>query len=309
MVGRTGSERVASMRDGSAKRGAAHAEGAELASRTRAPIVRRPRKAESEAGDTADSRLFVAALARGLEILGSFRIGDGPLGNQELARRSGLPKPTVSRMTHTLTQLGYLAFDQRTETYELGGRALSLGYAAISNLDIRRVARPIVEEVVERGNVHVALTIRDKLMILAVETWEGKSLVGLRLSPGARMPIATTAGGKALLATLGEGEREAILDQVRRQHGDEWPRIRRSVEDAAREIERHGYCLSLGEWQSDINGAGAGIRLPNGSVYALALGGPAYLVGREQLVTESGPMLAAAARRIEAQLGAEGKRR
>lgn len=274
----------------------------------RPPIARRPRRAESEAADAADSRLFVAALARGLEILGSFRIGDGPLGNQELARRSGLPKPTVSRMTHTLTQLGYLTFDPRTETYELGGRTLSLGYAAISNLDIRRVARPIIEEIVERGNVHVALTIRDKLMILAIETWEGKSLVGLRLAPGARMPIATTAGGKAYLATIGEGERDAILDQVRRQHGDEWSRIQRSVRDAAREMESHGYCLSLGEWQSDINGAGAAIRLPNGSVYALALGGPAYLVSREQLRSESGPMLAAAARRIEAQLGAEAQR-
>lgn len=285
------------------------ADAAELVSaRPRAPIVRRPRKAEGEPGGAGDSRLFVAALARGLEILGAFRIGDRPLGNQELARRSGLPKPTVSRMTHTLTQLGYLTFDPRTETYELGGRTLSLGYAAISNLDIRRVAQPIIAEIVERGNLHVALTIRDKLMILAVETWEGKSLVGLRLAPGARMPIATTAGGKAYLATVAEAEREAILDQVRRQHGDEWPRIRRSVEEAAREIERNGYCLSLGEWQSDINGAGAAIRLPNGSVYALALGGPAYLVDRDQLVTESGPMLAAAARRIEARLGAEAQR-
>ena len=272
----------------------------------RTPIARRPRKADNDAGEAADSRLFVAALARGLDILGSFRIGDGPLGNQELARRSGLPKPTVSRMTHTLTQLGYLTFDPRNETYELGGR--TLGYAAISNVDIRRVARPIIEEIVAIGNVHVALTIRDKLMILAVETWEGKSLVGLRLAPGARMPIATTAGGKAYLATIAEAEREAILDQVRKQHGDEWPRIRRSVEEASREVERNGYCLSLGEWQSDINGAGAGIRLPNGSVYALALGGPAYLVSREQLRSESGPMLAAAARRIEAQLGAEAQR-
>ncbi|WP_410315050.1 helix-turn-helix domain-containing protein, partial [Klebsiella pneumoniae] len=30
------------------------------------------------------------------------------LGNQELAKKTGLPKPTVSRLTHTLTRLGYL---------------------------------------------------------------------------------------------------------------------------------------------------------------------------------------------------------
>lgn len=268
-------------------------------------IARRPRKIEAVDGDVADSRLFVAALARGLEILSSFRIGDGPLGNQELARRSGLPKPTVSRMTHTLTQLGYLTFDPRTETYELGGRTVSLGYAAISNVDIRRVARPLLEEIADRGNVHIALAIRDKLMLLAVDTWEGRSLVGLRMPPGTRMPIATTAGGKAYLAAVSTTERAEILDRVRAQHGDEWPRIERSVEKAAREMERRGFCLSLGEWQSDINAVGAAVHLPNGSVYALALGGPAYLVQRDQLEDEFGPLLAAAARQIEAQLGAE----
>lgn len=276
----------------------------------RPPATRRPRKGELDGHALPESRLFVTALARGLDILGAFRIGDGPLGNQELAHRSGLPKPTVSRMTHTLTQLGYLNFDPRAETYELGGRTLSLGYAAISNMDIRRVARPVMQEIAERENVHIALAIRDKLMILAVETCEGKSLVGLRLPPGARMPIATTSGGKAYLASVTEEERGKIMDEVRRNHGEEWPRIRRSVEQAIQEIATSGYCLSLGEWQSDINGAGAAIVLPNGSgVYALALGGPAYLVGPDQLRSEYGPMLARAARRIEADLGAEAKLR
>lgn len=276
----------------------------------RAPATRRPRKIDPDGQDLPDSRLFVTALARGLDILGAFRIGDGPLGNQELAHRSGLPKPTVSRMTHTLTQLGYLNFDPRAETYELGGRTLSLGYAAISNMDIRRVARPLMQEIAERENVHIALGIRDKLMVLAVETCEGKSLIGLRLPPGSRMPIATTSGGKAYLAAVSKEERATVMDEVRRNYGEEWPRIRRSVDQAIQEIATHGYCLSLGEWQSDINGVGAAIVLPNGSgVYVLALGSPAYLVGPDQLRTEYGPMLAKAARRIEADLGAEAKSR
>lgn len=276
-------------------------------SSTRGPAVtRRPRKAAGDASDKAESRLFVTALQRGLDILSAFRIGDGPLGNQELAHRSGLTKPTVSRMTHTLTQLGYLTFDQRSEMYQLGGRTLCLGYAAISNLDIRRVAQPVMHDLAQRANLHIALVIRDKLMALAVETCEGKSLVGLRMAPGARMPLATTAGGKAYLATVPKAERDSILEEVHRQHGDEWQSIRHAIGQASRDMAAHGFCVSLGEWQKDINGAGAAIVLPNGrGVYALALGGPAYLVNREQLQTEYGPMLADAARQIEARLGAE----
>ena len=51
-------------------------------------------------------RQFVTALARGLELLRCFTPSESVLGNQELARKTGLPKPTITRMTHTLTRLG-----------------------------------------------------------------------------------------------------------------------------------------------------------------------------------------------------------
>jgi DNA-binding IclR family transcriptional regulator len=54
-------------------------------------------------------RQFVNGLARGLEVLRAFRPDDGPLGNHALAERTGLPRSTVSRLTYTLTSLGYLS--------------------------------------------------------------------------------------------------------------------------------------------------------------------------------------------------------
>ena len=56
-----------------------------------------------------NDRKFVTALARGLEVLRVFTPTEGLLGNGEIAERTGLPKPTVSRLTYTLTKLGYLA--------------------------------------------------------------------------------------------------------------------------------------------------------------------------------------------------------
>jgi len=58
-------------------------------------------------------RKFVTALARGLEVLRAFTPTEGLLGNGEIAERTGLPKPTVSRLTYTLTKLGYLAHVER----------------------------------------------------------------------------------------------------------------------------------------------------------------------------------------------------
>jgi DNA-binding IclR family transcriptional regulator len=266
---------------------------------------RRPRASEKgEVAEDAGGRLFVTALARGLEVLSAFRAGDGALGNLELARRTELPKPTISRITHTLTQLGYLAYNSRLGTYELGGRTLTLSYAALANLDIRRVARPIMQHLAEKHNLHIALAVRDKLMMLNVETCEGHGLVGLRLAPGSRVPIAVTAIGKAYLTAISEDERDRVLDAIRRQYGDDWPLIKRSIENSIRDVEERGFCVSTGEWRKDINAVGAPIAAPGGgAIYALSFGGPAYLVSQDQLEHEFGPALAAAANEIGTSLG------
>ena len=89
---------------------------------------------DEEAGK---DRQFVNALARGLEILRCFRPGEVYLANTELSKRTGLPKPTISRLTHTLTTLGYLDFSAELGKYQLGSGVLALGYSLLSGMDIR----------------------------------------------------------------------------------------------------------------------------------------------------------------------------
>jgi hypothetical protein len=58
-------------------------------------------------------RQFATTLARGLEVLRCFTPLEPLLGNKEISVRTGLPKPTVSRLTYTLTKLGYLRHNIR----------------------------------------------------------------------------------------------------------------------------------------------------------------------------------------------------
>jgi DNA-binding IclR family transcriptional regulator len=73
----------------------------------------------------ATDRKFVVALSRGLDVLRAFHPRDGLLGNQEIAARTNLPKPTVSRLTYTLTKLGYLTQVARFEKYQLAPPAMA----------------------------------------------------------------------------------------------------------------------------------------------------------------------------------------
>src|SRR5690242_15148932 len=100
-------------------------------------------------------RQFVIALARGLDVLRAFTPQDGLLGNHEIAARTGLPRPTISRLTHTLTRLGYLKHSERLGKYQLGTAVLSLGYAVLANIGLRQVARPLMQELADQVNASV----------------------------------------------------------------------------------------------------------------------------------------------------------
>jgi len=72
-------------------------------------------------------RKFVATLAKGLDLLRTFQTRIGPLSNKELVALTGYPKATVSRMTYTLVETGYLQ-QNRDGRFEISARVLSLGY-------------------------------------------------------------------------------------------------------------------------------------------------------------------------------------
>ena len=105
-------------------------------------------------------RHFVTALARGLDVLASFRTGDQLLGNKELAERCQLPKSTVARLTHTLTRLGYLIHVEEEAKYRLGMATFTLGSTMVAQLDVREVAQPLMQKLADRVRAEVSLGTR-----------------------------------------------------------------------------------------------------------------------------------------------------
>lgn len=253
-------------------------------------------------GKTKD-RQFVTALARGLEVLRVFTPKHALLGNQEIAARTGLPKPTISRLTHTLTRLGYLAYSERLGKYQLATGVLGLGYSVLSNMGVRQIARPMMQELAEYASASVSLGSRDRLDMIYVEHCRPSSAVTLRLDLGSRIPVATTAMGRALLAVLPEHERDYLLDHIARHDPKRWPRIRSGVEQAIKDMRTRGFTVSIGDWQPDVHAVGVAMIPPDGSsILGLNCGGPSFLFSQKKLLTDLGPRLANLARNVEAAL-------
>ena len=247
-----------------------------------------------------EDRHFVTALARGLEVLACFRSGDRMLGNQELARRCKLPKSTVSRLTYTLTKLGYLEYVEDTGRYRLGSATLSLGSTMLARMDARQLARPLMQELADYSQAMVSLGTRDRLSMIYVENCRSPAALTLSLDVGSRIPLATTAMGRAYLAMCQDGERHDLMDRIRELDEVAWPRIRQGIEQAVQQYREFGVCASFGDWQKDVNAIAIAFR-PAGSrsLMAINCGGPAFALSPDFLMNEVRPRLMALGARLE----------
>ncbi|WP_420473843.1 IclR family transcriptional regulator [Noviherbaspirillum sp. ST9] len=247
---------------------------------------------EAKQSNAKEDRHFVTALARGLDVLSCFRSGEKTLGNQELAERTKLPKSTISRLTYTLTKLGYLDYDDHIGKYRLGTASLALGSAMLSKLDIRQYARPYMQELADFSRATVSLGMRDRLSMIYIENCRSEAALTLRLDVGARIPIAQTAMGRAYLAETTPAERNDILDHVREQDETKWPSVRDGVMRSIEEYSTLGCCTSFGDWQPDVNAIAVAFRPANGgAILSINCGGPAFNLAPDFLLGEVKPRL------------------
>ena len=167
------------------------------------------RKRAAVTGEGGASPDFITALARGLDVLRCFRHGVNALGNLDLARLTGLPKPTISRITYTLTELGYLRYHPDTGKYSPGYGVLALGYGLLAGLEVRELAKASMTELARQTGGAVALGAFDGDAMTYVEAVHGSSALYLRLPVGYRASL-DSAMGRAYLASLPEDECAAL---------------------------------------------------------------------------------------------------
>jgi DNA-binding IclR family transcriptional regulator len=207
-------------------------------------------------------------------------------------------------LTYTLTKLGYLTQVPRFEKYQLAPAAMSLGYAALANLGIRHLSQSYRDELMQQTGGAVAVGARDRLSMIYVGQARSSLTVGVQLDVGSRIPIATSAMGRAFISALEPEERAALMKELREHYGHRWPRVRDGIERSDETVAKHGFAISAGEWQEDVHAVGVALSLNDGTgPYAFNCGAPAFRFTEERLLTDIGPRLVAMVRKIEAALG------
>src|ERR1700727_3512334 len=94
-----------------------------------------------------------AAVERALAMLEAVAQEPEGLTNAEISRKLQIPKSSASYIRRTLETQGYLNRDGGNGKYRVGLKILSLSRGALSGIDVREVALPIMRHLVEKTSL------------------------------------------------------------------------------------------------------------------------------------------------------------
>jgi DNA-binding IclR family transcriptional regulator len=188
-------------------------------------------------------------------------------------------------------RLGCLKREMHSGKYQLDVGVLGFGYAMLSNLSIRSVAHPLMEELANHAQAAVAMAARDRLQMVYLDVVQGQGNTTMRRQIGSYLPLAQSSAGRACLAAMPESEREFLLDHIRQREADQWPAIRKGLDRAFRDYTDYGFCLSIGEWHRDVNSVAVPLLHPQFGLLVFNCGGPSFQLSRDKLADDIGPRL------------------
>lgn len=247
----------------------------------------------------------VKVLEKGLAVLGLFDELKPEWGASEVAKQLGGSVASAHRMLHTLAAAGYLT-QLPGGRFSLGEASLVLGRKAQRAMDIGALLRPDLQELSEAiGETTIVATRGDEPgYLVCTEVVESAS--SLRIAPaiGVRISLTESAIGKAYLAHLGAGEREAAIKAALDQApaGASKDEIRASIEADIAVVEEQQYARSQDDDEAGVWEVASPIRASDGAPIAvIAVSGPMFPKSRRP-DREMGPIVVAAATKAEARI-------
>jgi DNA-binding IclR family transcriptional regulator len=242
------------------------------------------------------------------------RVGQNPQGVsiKELSSGLNLPKGTIHRILSSLSYFGYIRQDAVTKNYSLGLKLIELGSLLFGQLDLRRVAEPILRELAETTGETAYMVVLDGSEVVYIEKIESLQLTGgLKMASkvGSRNPLHSCAVGKTLLSFFREQELDRLIRKkgLPRRTGNTITNPER-LKAQLRVVRAQGYAVDDEENEEGIRCLAAPVFDEKGRpVAAISVSGPAVRVTKKIIQDVFRKEVMKAASEISRRLGFNGR--
>jgi len=243
----------------------------------------------------------IKSVAKALKIVELLAENGREMALGEIAERMKMPKSTTHGLISTLCDFGYVDQSPFTGKYKLGLRLFELGNIVAMRLEVRSVATPYIQRLVEALGETVHLTILDKGEVLYIDKQESQQSIRIASRVGARLPAHCTGVGKVLLAFLPAEERKKIiLEKGLKRFTKNTITDPEALELELARVREQGYAFDNEEFMEGLKCVAAPIRDYTGKVCAaMSVSGPVARLRGEKLeravalVTEAAAMISA----------------
>ena len=240
------------------------------------------------------------SLTRGLLVLECFSPQKDSFTLSDLAKLLVIPKSSLHRVVKTLSRMNYLRYEEQSKRYYLGMRVLSLGFSVLQSMELREIARPYLEKLSRECNKTLNLAVLDRDEMVYVERVRVPGIRTYNIGVGNRIPLWSTAVGRALLAHLDPERVRVLLKKVKAS--PDFTLSEAGFMKILSETKRDGFAISNQEHQRGIIAVAVPVFSSTGAVGAVNLVAEPEDVTIPELRTEYAPKLIRLGRELSAAL-------
>jgi len=212
-----------------------------------------------------------------LELLGEYPGGTGLIS---ISKELNLPKSTTHRLIQSLIAKNFVIQDTGNDRYRLSMKFVTLSSGLIENLDIRRIARPFIEELATKVNEVIHLCILDGHEVVYIDKVESNRTMRMYSQIGKRALLHCTGVGKMIMSGMSNEEIKVIATS------SQLPKFTPttittevSLLKEIEEIRKSGYSLDREEHEEGIYCIAAPIYdYTNNIIAAFSISGPSERV-------------------------------
>ncbi|MDA7945850.1 MAG: IclR family transcriptional regulator [Hyphomicrobiaceae bacterium] len=175
------------------------------------PNGRRRARRSASVEETGDQLLRFGAMGKAFSILETLTGNPHPLSMAELARETGMTKPTAHRIISVLAELGFVERDQGKRGYVEGSRLIQFSLDALKATAQRNIRHSILRALSDETNETCNFGILTGAEVIYLDRVEAKRALGLRFEPGVPVPAHCSAIGKLMLALEPPERRDELL--------------------------------------------------------------------------------------------------
>ena len=245
----------------------------------------------------------LSSVATAMRLLKAFSEQEVEIGISDLAKRLGVAKSTVHRLSVTLVSEGMLEQNPESGKYRLGLALFRLGALVRHRMDVSIEARHLLRELREKANETVHLAVLDGPEIMYVYNLESTQAIRMRSDIGVRKPAYCTAEGQAMLAFQPPEVMERVISAGMPPRTPQTITDPAALRKALEAVRQRGCAIEDEESEIGMRCIAAPIRDDSGDVIAaIGLAGPVSRLSKKALAAFI-PHVIETAAAISARLG------